>query len=446
MDSAPREHWQSGIGFLLASLGAAVGLGNVWRFSYVAGENGGGAFLLVYLLMVMVIGVPLLLAEFALGRSTQRESAAAIATLLPHSRWRHLGLLGVAIPSIVLAYYAVIAGWVFKYLAIYLLGQSAALAAQGPGHAFAQHLAMPLEPLIWQGLGLVLCVLVIARGVHKGIEKANLWLMPALALLLLFLAVRNTTLPGFAQALAFLFQPDWAVLLQPALYLAALGQALFSIGLAMGIMVTYGSYLGRQHALPRAALVVVAGDTLFALTAGLVIFPAVFSFGMDPAQGPGLAFVVLPQVFARMQGGQVFGTIFFLLLSIAALTSMISLLEVPVAYVTERFHRTRLQASLAVGALLFLIGLPASMGYGLLASLVPPGANSLLDLMDYLAVELLLPLNALLLCGLIGWVWPRAEAIGATGLRRAALGLLWWRCLRYLTLPLVAIVLVSSVA
>jgi NSS family neurotransmitter:Na+ symporter len=291
-----------------------------------------------------------------------------------------------------------------------------------------------------------LSVLVIARGVEKGIERVSLVLMPVLALLLVVLALYSATLPGMAQGLRFLFRPYWSVLASPGVYLAALGQAFFSIGLAMGVMVTFGSYQPPSRPLPSAALSIALGDTLFAITAGLVIFPAVFSFGLDPAQGPGLAFVVLPEVFARIQGGALLGAAFFLLLSIAALTSMVSLLEVTVAHAMHRWNWSRPAASLRVGALLFLLGIPASLGFGAWASLSLPGGRNVLDAMDYLAVELLLPLNGVLLALLLAWLWPRHEALQAADLAGRRLGGVWHFSLRYLVPVLVLVVLAGSVS
>lgn len=443
MSQPTREHWQSGRGFLLAALGSAVGIGNIWRFSYVAGENGGGAFLLVYLGVVLLVGWPLLLGEFALGRSVQRESASALATLLP-TRWRHAGLLGVIASGLILAYYAVIAGWVLKYLGLYLFSPTHELASRGFAASFQAHLAQPLEPLAWQFLALALTAAVIVRGIEKGIEKISLILMPALAVLLLALALHSATLPGFAQGLAFLFRPDWSALARPEVYLAALGQAFFSIGLAMGVMMTYGSYQPASRRLPATALGIVVGDTLFAIAAGLVIFPAVFSFGLDPAQGPSLAFVVLPGVFARMPGGALVGMTFFLLLAIAALTSMVSLLEVPVAWAMQRFGGSRRRVSLLLAGLIFLLGVPASLGFGLWSDLRGPGGRGILDSMDFLAVELLLPLNGLLLALLLGWLWPRHEALRAADLADSRLGRPWHVCLRYLVPLLVAAVLAGA--
>jgi len=444
MAAQEREQWQSSRGFLLAALGSAVGLGDIWRFPYVAGENGGGAFLLVYLIAVLIVGVPLLLGEFALGRHMQGESATAVARLLPSSRWRHAGLIGVIAAGLILAYYAVVAGWVFKYAALYFSGSAQALASGGFAASFEAYVSRPLEPLAWQLLGMVLTTAVIAKGVEKGIERISVWLMPVLALLLIGLAVHSATLPGFGRGLAFLFQPDWSMLASPGLYLAALGQTFFSIGLAMGVMVTYGSYQPATRPLPGAAMTIALGDTLFGVIAGLVIFPAVFSFGLDPAQGSGLTFVILPQVFAQMPGGELLGAAFFLLLSIAAFTSMVSLLEVPVAYAMQRWGWSRPRASLRLGGLLFVLGIPSSLGFGAWAGLTLPGGRNILDAMDYFSVELLLPLNGVLLAVLLGWLWPRREALQAADLLHSRLGRAWHFCLRYLVPVLLVVVLASS--
>ena len=446
MNQVPREQWQSRRGFLLAAVGSAVGLGDIWRFPYVTGENGGGAFLLVYLLIVLLVGVPLLLGEFALGRRMQSESATAVARLVPASRWRHAGVIGVVAAGLILAYYAVIAGWVFKYTALYFSSPAMTLASGGFAGHFQAHVARPLEPLAWQLLGMALTTAVIAQGVEKGIEKISLWLMPLLALLLIGLALHSATLPGFGQGLHFLFQPDWSALARPGLYVAAMGQAFFSIGLAMGVMVTYGSYQPATRPLPAATVTIALGDTLFGVIAGLVIFPAVFSFGLDPAQGTGLIFAVLPTVFAQMPGGGVIGAAFFLLLSIAALTSMVSLLEVPVAYAMQRWAWSRQRASLRLGALLFALGIPASLGFGALAGLPLPGGRNILDVMDYVSLELLLPLNGILLAVLLGWLWPRHEALQAADLQPDALGRAWHFSLRYLVPLLVGVVLLGSLA
>lgn len=443
-ETAAPEQWRSQAGFVLAALGAAVGLGNVWRFSYVAGENGGGAFVLVYAALVLLVGYPLLLAELAIGRGARAESAAAYAVLAPGSRWRGVGLLGVLAALAILFYYPVIAGWALKYLALYAFDAAEAMRPGSAPARFEAFIAEPLEPLLWSGAVLAATVAIVWLGIERGIERASALLMPALAVILLLLAGYGLSLDGAGQALAFLFRPDWGALARPQLYLAAIGQAFFSIGLAMGVMVTYASYLPRERPLPGAALAVVAGDTLFAIIAGLVIFPAVFTFGGDPAQGPVLAFVTLPQVFASLPGGAVFALGFFALLVIAAVTSLVALLEVPVAWLMRRGRWPRGRASVAVGAAAFAAGIPASLGHGLWRE-VRIGGLPVLEAMDHAASNLLLPVNGILIALFAGWCWRRGDALAESGLRPEALALAWRWALRFLVPGLLALVLVAGV-
>lgn len=428
---------------MLATLGSAVGLGNVWRFSYVAGENGGAAFLLVYVLFVLAIGLPLLLAEFGIGRVTQRESAAAFAHLAPERPWRGLGRLGVAVAFVILAYYGVIAGWALRYFALYATGAAGGLGVEGYAAQFGRFVSRPLEPVLWQFAVMAAMVAIVWGGVERGIEAANRFLMPALALLLLALAAHSLTLEGAGRGLAFLFRPDWSALARPEMYLAALGQAFFSLGLAMGVMVTYASYLSPAQPLPGAAVAVAAGDTLFAIVAGVMIFPAVFTYGVDPAQGPVLAFVTLPQIFSHLPGGAWVGLGFFLLLVIAAITSGVSLLEVPVAYAMRRYGWRRARASLAIGGAIFALGVPASLGFGPWSE-VRAGGMAILDAMDFFASNILLPVNGILIALFAGWRWRRAEALAGCDLKDGALGRAWRASLRFLVPLLVLAVLLRS--
>jgi NSS family neurotransmitter:Na+ symporter len=401
-----REQWRSALGFVLAALGSAVGIGNVWRFSYVAGENGGAVFLFVYVVFVAAIGLPLMLAEFALGRAARRGPEGAFEALVPSGPWRRAGLPGVAVAAVILAYYAVITGWTLRFFAAYVAGRGAATGADAAAQLEA--FLASLEPVAWQALALAACAVVVAGGVQRGIERSALLLMPALAVALLVLAGYALTLPGAARGLGFIFSPDWAVLRQPGVYLAATGQAFFSLGLACGVMVTYGSYLPQQRGLLRPAAAIVAGDTAFSVVAGLMVFPAVFSFGLDPAAGPALAFVTMPQVFAQMPFGHLFGAAFFGLLAVAALTSAISLLEVVVVFAMERLDWCRRTAACVAGATLFVLGLPAALSFGWLGGVRVAGLG-VLDAMDFAASNVLMPLNGLLVALFVGWVW------GATG-------------------------------
>lgn len=406
-----REQWGSRAGFILAAIGSAVGLGNIWRFAYVAGENGGGAFLLVYLLIVLALGAPLVIAELAIGKRGASDAVTAFESLAPRSAWRHAGWLGVVGSALILSYYSVIAGWALRYFAVATTGDLWDAAAGDFGGSFRQFIAHPLDPLFWQLAMMLAAMLVVAGGVGRGIERANLWLMPLLAAIVVLLAAYALTLPGSARGVAFLFAPDWAAMARPSVILAALGQAFFSIGVGMAVFVTYGSYMRSEHRVPVSAAVIVVGDTAFALIAGLAIFPAVFAMGGDPAAGPELAFITLPQIFLAMPGGKLIGPVFFLLLSAAALTSMVSLLEVPVASAMHRLRLHRRTAVLIIGGAILLAGLPSALSYGVLGGVTLMGAP-ILEATDRLASNLLLPLAGLAVALFFGWVVPRH--LGAT--------------------------------
>lgn len=336
-----REIWGSRHGFILAAIGSAVGLGNIWRFSYVAGENGGAAFLLIYLFFVIVIGAPILIAELAVGRRGQGDAASVFSTIAPRSAWVAPGLIAVASSFLILAFYAVISGWVLKYFAGAATGLLWQVSGTDAGGYFKRFVSNWEEPIIWQAAVLMVTMFVVVGGIQRGIERFNRILMPMLVVVVLGLAVYSLSQDGANKGVAFLFTPKWALLLSPEIYLAAMGQAFFSLGIGMGIFITYGSYLPGHFQLPTMAGTIIFGDALFAILAGLLIFPAVFAFGLDPKSGPKLAFITLPQIFFVMPAGKIAGLLFFGLLVAAAVTSMVSLLEVPVAYLMHRFKMRR---------------------------------------------------------------------------------------------------------
>lgn len=433
-DMPAREQWRSGLGFVLATLGSAVGVGNVWRFSYVAGEHGGGAFVLVYVLFVAAIGLPLMLAEFALGRATQRGPEHAFAAIAPRGTWRRAGWPGVLAAALILSYYAVIAGWTLKFFVVYASGDATATRFD----AFLRS----AEPLAWQAVVMAASVAIVWGGVQRGIEATTTLLMPLLAAVLIVLAGYALSLPGAAQGLAFVFRPDWAALAHPGVYLAAMGQAFFSLGLACGVMLTYGSYLPRGRTLLGPAAAIVVGDTAFAIVAGVMIFPAVFSFGLDPAGGPALAFETMPQVFAQMPFGRAFGVAFFGLLAVAALTSAISLLEVVVAFLMDRWRIARRRAAAGAGAVIFALGVPAALSFGALGGVRLAGAG-VLDAMDFVASNLLMPLNGVLVAVFVGWVWAGRDARHASGLA-PPLAHAWHALLRFGAPAVIGLVLLRS--
>lgn len=438
-----RAQWRTSTGFVLAALGAAIGLGNIWRFSFVVGDNGGGAFLLVYFATVLLIGLPMLLAELAIGRTAQREAASAFLRLGRRTPWWQAGLPGVLASFAILTYYAVIAGWALRYFVAFAAGaypvQPGAAAAY-----FQTFVGSTFQPVFWQTAILALTVAVVLGGIEKGIERANKVLMPALGLIVIALAVHSLTLPGADLGLHFLFAPDWPALAERRVYLAALGQAFFSLGLAMGVLVTYGSYLPGHYRLPTIGLIVVAGDTLFAIVAAIVIFPAVFSFGMSPSQGPALAFITLPEIFGRMFGGGFVGTAFFGLLVLAAVTSSVALLEVPVAYLVERWELKRVRATLVVGWSALLLGVPSSLGFGALSGFEVRGL-SILDLVDFLASNVLLPLSGLAIALFAGWHWTEARASEAVRLDPPWLARAWRLSIRYGAPLAITIILFRSI-
>ena len=438
-----REQWTSRLGFILAGIGAAVGIGNIWRFSYVAGQNGGGAFLVVYILCVLIIGIPLLIAELALGRRGQGDAVAAFAAVAPRSLWVMAGGLGVLAASLILAYYAVIAGWVLKYLAGALLGPLWQTADEGYDVFFARFIADPVEPIVWQLVTMAATVVIVAAGVRRGIERANRVLMPMLALIVLALAVYSLSLPGAAGGVRFLLAPDWSALTSPVVYLAALGQAFFSIGIGMAIFITYGSYLSPVQRIPSAAASIGLGDTLVAVLAGFAIFPAVFAFGIDPAAGPQLVFVTLPQIFLAMPFGRLLGSLFFLLLVAAALTSMISLLEVSVALAMRVLGLPRWSATIALGVLIFAVGIPAAAGFGPLVALRWDG-RGILDSMDHVVSNIMLPVSGLLTAVFVGWQWSRTEALAEAGFRGRWLGAVWLWLVRWVAPALILMILQRS--
>ncbi len=430
-----REQWTRS-GFLLAGIGSAAGLGNIWRFSYVAGENGGAAFLIIYLCAVILIGLPLVIAELAIGSKGQDDAVATLRHEAPTSHWYIAGGISVVGAFFILGFYSVIAGWALKYFIGAVDGNLwTPQHINGYGIYFEDFIAKPFEPLGWQLLMIALTTAVVAGGIRHGIEAANRLLMPLLCLIVIGLAAYSLSLDGAEKGLDFLFSPDWSAFTRPAVYIAAIGQAFFSLGIGMAIFLTYGSYLDPKQSITKSASIIVLGDSLLAITAGLAIFPAVFAFGIDPAQGPELAFITLPGLFTQLPGGRIIGTLFFGLLAGAALTSMFSILEVPSAYLARRLSWSRPKATLLAAGLSFVAGLPPALGFGLLQQMTI-GGQGLLDSYDQAISHLLLPTGGILIALFTGWGWGKTRALGAAGLLDSSLGRrwgkLWLFCLRYI--------------
>lgn len=423
-----RENWGSRFGFIMAAAGSAVGLGNIWRFPYMTGTNGGAAFLLIYLAIVLAFGLSLAMAEMTLGRAAQRNAVGAYRTM-GGPAWAGAGFVGILAGFVILSFYIVVAGWTLAY--IVMMARGALGAGQNYGDVFGAFVSSPLEPIAYAGVFMLLTALVVAGGIGTGIERWNKLLMPALFVLLLILVVRSVTLPGAAKGVEYYLVPDFSEV-TAGTFRAAIAQAFFSLSIGMGTMLTYGSYLNRNERIPSAALTVVLIDTGVAMLAGLMVLPAVFAYGLNPGEGPGLTFVTLPAVFAAMPFGTLFGILFFLLLAIAALTSAISLLEPMIAYFVDEHGVSRRKAVWVMSAICFALGVPASLSFGAMSGVKVFGLNWF-DLMDFLANTVMLPVGGLLLAIFFGWFWskPALAALSNEGRLHQPWAPIWMFVLRF---------------
>lgn len=399
-----RGQWASKIGFVLAAAGSAVGLGNIWRFPYITGQNGGAAFVLVYIALIAVIGFSVMVAEIAIGRNAELNAVGSFKKL-KGGMWPIVGWMGVAAGFIILSFYSVIGGWTIAYFLKSFTGLMDIAQRGEAADSFVAFITSPGQVTFWHAAFMAVTIAVVYKGIGGGIERCCRVLMPALFLLILVLIVRAVTLPGAGAGIEFYLKPDFSKI-NMGTFAAALGQAFFTLSLGMGCMITYGSYLNKKEYIPGAAVQVCFLDTLVAILAGFVIFPAVFAFGVEPAAGPGLTFITVPNVFGMMPGGMIWSALFFLLLFVAALTSAISLLEVVSAYVIDEMKWPRHKAAVWMGVLIFLLGIPSVLGltgrYPMLSNI---GGRDFLDSADFIASNVLLPLGGLFIALFVGWVW-----------------------------------------
>ncbi len=440
-----RGCWSGRIGFIMAAAGSAVGLGNIWKFPYITGMHGGGAFVLFYLFCILVIGIPLMMAEMIIGRHTRKDPVGAFRQL-KGGVWTVVGWMGVVAAFSILSYYCVVAGWAVDYLWLALHGTFSPQHAGQVPQLFGSLLSSDAGQLFWQALFMVATVLIVVGGVKAGLERANRIMMPLLFLILLGLAGYGLVSAGGLQGMQFLFAPDWGKL-TPAAMLEALGHAFFSLSLGMGAMLTYGSYADQEISLPKVALTVSIMDTFVALLSGLAIFPIVFAYGMAPAAGPGLVFKTLPILFSQIPGGTLLAILFFLLLVFAALSSSISLLEVVVAYSCDEKGWNRIRATLVTGLLIFLAGIPSALSGNLLKDWHLIGDRNFLDSIDFVATNYLLPLCGLLTTLFAGWFL--AGNVARREILKASEEWTWfypvWHFLiRYISPVLVALVLLNK--
>nr|WP_255298318.1 sodium-dependent transporter [Brevibacillus dissolubilis] len=423
-------------GFILAAIGSAVGLGNMWKFPYITGQYGGAAFFLLFFCCLLFVGLPILLAEMAIGRSGRGNAVSSFYALSQNKIWGKLGFLTVLTPFLILSFYAIVAGWTLHYATISLTG--GLFNVPDYTEAFVGF-ASGYMPLFWQVVTMALTCFVVVKGISGGIEKFNKVLIPGLGIILIVLMIRSLTLPGAAQGVDFFLNPDFSKLGAESA-LVALGHAFFSLSLGMGAMLTYGAYVRPEQSLGKATLAIGAGDLLYAFIAGLIIFPTAFSYGIEPSQGAGLVFMALPAAFAAMPFGNLFGFLFFILLAIAALTSMVSLLEVPVAYAMNRWNVDRKKATILVTIAVFLLGVPSALAMGPLADFTIFGKN-FFDFMDFITANIMLPLGGLIVTLFTGYAWKRVgEETGISGFWYNV----WMFLLRYVAPIMVVLIFAHS--
>ena len=439
-------HWSSRMAFVLAVTGSAVGLGNIWKFPYIAGQNGGGAFVLVYLACVVLIGMPVMMSEILIGRRGRRNPVATMKLLGKEEgssgKWGWVGGMGVVAGILILSYYSVIAGWTLAYVVKSATGVFAGATAEAVGAEFGSFVGDWRQVGLTHTIFMALSIFVVARGVERGLEQAVRFMVPALLILMLVLLAYSMNSGYFGQGVAFMFTPDFSKLTWGSV-LAALGQAFFTLSIGMGAVMAYGAYLPEETSITGASAAVVTADTAIAILAGLAIFPLVFANGLTPADGPGLVFNTLPLAFGQMAGGVFFSTIFFVLLAFAAWTSAIGLMEPAVAWIVEHFNRTRAQATVMIGLLIWLLGFGSVLSFNELAE-VKFLAGTIFDNVDYLTSNIMLPLGGLLITIFAGWVMCRnstSDELGNSG------GLFKsWRLLARFVAPIgILLVLVNAI-
>ncbi|HDR4564342.1 sodium-dependent transporter [Bacillus paranthracis] len=386
------EQWTSKLGFIMAAAGSAIGLGAIWKFPYIAGKSGGGAFFLIFILFTVLIGLPLLIAEFMIGRSTQKQAVGAFKSIAPNTGWHWIGRLGVGTCFILLSFYSVVGGWVLIYLFRGVTGQLIT-PGQNYGSLFTETIGNPVWAIMGHFAFMFITIWVVSKGVQNGIEKASKYMLPALSVLFVALIVRSLTLDNAMEGVKFFLQPDFSKITSESI-LFAMGQSFFAISIGISIMVTYSSYLNKKESLPKSAITIVGLNLFVSLFAGLAIFPAVFSLGMEPTEGPGLLFIVLPSVFSQIPFGGFFLTVFLALFTFATLTSAFSLLETVVSAVANGEQERRTKLSWMIGFCIFLVGIPSALSFGVWSDITIFGKN-IFDAVDFLSSNILMPLGAL---------------------------------------------------
>ena len=401
-DNESREGFASNMGFILASMGGAIGLGNIWMFPYRTGRYGGAAFIVVYLIVLVLIGIPVLMTEFAIGRKTQSSYTTALKKLLPDTKWYLLGRVGVINLIITLSFYGVVAGWVTAYIFKSVTGAYKGLSAEQIGMQFGQFISSPIT-VFWFAIILAITAYIVVKGIEKGIEKVSNILLPVLFIMIIFLGIRAMMLPGAGAGVEFYLKPDFSLINGESI-MAAISQVFFSLGVGCGNLVVYGSYLDKKNTLTKNTLLVGIGDTAAAILFGFIIFPAAFAYGIQPDAGPPLIFITLPTVFSQMTFGLAFGTLFFALVFMACITSTICILEGVVGYGMDELKWTRQKSTIIFTVIIFVLGTILAASYGPLSNILIMGKN-LFDFSNEILVStIILPLGGLLMMILVGWV------------------------------------------
>ena len=433
--------WSSRWTFILAATGSAVGLGNIWKFPYMAGDNGGGAFVLVYLACICIIGLPIMLGEIMIGRRGRSSPANSMKILAAEagtsSAWTLLGATGALAGLLILSFYSVAAGWAMSYI----FNGFQNITAESSSSSFNNLLSSPSSLIFWHTLFISITVFIVARGILQGLEKWINTLMPILFLLILLLCVYAMQTGAFLEGLRYLFMPDFSKI-NPQVMLEALGQAFFTLSLGMGAIMAYGAYMPANQNIGRTAVSVASLDTGVALLAGIAIFPIVFANGLAPSEGPGLVFVTLPIAFSAMPLGILFGTLFFVLLSIAALSSSISLIEPGVAWLIESLKIKRKTATILLGFSAWFLGLFSALSFNLISEFTIFGRN-FFDATDFLTSQIMLPLGGIFIAIFVGWVMKKDDVLEGLGFKEDSLFKAWYFSVRYIAPTLVGLVFLN---
>ena len=449
MQNSGRVSFGSKLGAILAAAGSAVGLGNIWRFPYEAGNHGGAAFILIYLACVLFMGMPIMIAEFTVGRRAKASTGRAFAVLAPGTQWKWIGFLGVLAGLLILGYYLVVAGWTLEYILQTVVNGTAQQQPEDFVNAFQSFSQDPFRPVLWLLVFLFLTHFIVVKGVKDGIEKSSKIFMPVLFVLIVVLAICSMSLPNAGRGLEFLLKPDFSKV-NADVFLGAMGQAFFSLSLGMGCLSTYASYFGSDTRLGKTALSVGVIDSMVAILAGLIIFPAAFSVGIQPDAGPSLVFITLPNVFHQAFGGvpilaTVFSLMFYILLALAALTSTISLHEVVTAYLSERFDLKRSRAALFVTGFCVVTGIMSSLSLGVWEDKF--FGLGFFDLLDFVTAKMMLPLNGLLVCLFVGWYLKKSlsrDELTNGGTLRAPYYPLYMLLLRYVVPVAILLIMINE--